>query len=339
MRKVAYLTAVLAIASVVLSGCGRNVGGIPATVATVDGRKIAADDYVRELNRTLGQQVMRSMIEQQMMVAWAEEEEVGPTDEQIQLQIDVLKREGMYEDKVKEKGEEGVNAELEATQARINLSKKFYDFTDEELKEVYDQANETRQTYVHGPRKQVSLIMNSDEERVEEAYEELKDGMEFDKASSKYSDRMFAMRGPIKGWIAEDQEMGSPELMEAAEKTKKGEFSKVFKLEQPGAPVQYAILTVVDEQPKADLKLKDVKEEIQNNAALRKSHMDPDFREKLADRGKEAEIEIFVPEHEAVIEEFKNPPEPMAMPGMGMPRPAPAPKADEEAKPKPAEKE
>ena len=101
-------------------------------------------------------------------------------------------------------------------------------------------------------------------------------------------------------------------------------------------------LKVIDEQPEADLKLEDVKEEIENNAALRKSHMDADFKAKLAERGKEAEIKVFLPEHEAVIEEFKNPPEPMAMPpGMGMPGPAPKPPAEDksESDAKPAEKE
>lgn len=311
MKKAAFAVVALAAAAVAISGCGSKTStGIPNTVATVNGQNITASDYIQELHRRIGQDVLRSMIEQDITIQWAKNEKVGPTQDQINQQIEVLKREGVYEDQVKALGEDGLKNELEATQARINLAEKFYKPSDKDLEQAY---NMMKVRYVHGPRKQVALIINPDKSQIDKAAADIAKGMKFEDAASKYTYRQFMMRGMIKLFVADDQPGLPADLVKAAKDTKVGDVSKSFALKQTGSPSQYVILKVLQEQPKADMKLKDVKDEIAGNVALQKAQMDPGFQKKLNAQKKKAKIDVSVPEFKDLVQDFKNPPDQMPM--------------------------
>lgn len=325
MKKAAIWVAIVGTA-VVLTGCGKscNVASVPAkTVATVNGEGIPASKYLDLVSRRAGRDVLTNLIEQQVILNWAKEEGVSPTDKQIKQQIEVLKRDGVYERQEKLLGQDAINSELNAMQARINIAKKISKVTDQELQSAYDMM---KQRYVHGPRKYVALIINTDQKQVDDAAKAIKGGMSFDDAAAKYSDKRFAIGGgAIEIWVAEDQQGIPAELASAAKATKIGEVSKVFSLGQPGQPTNYAILKVTKEQPKSNLKLKDVKSEVEDAAALQKSQMDSKFTEELNKRKKDAKISIDIPYLKDVADTINNPPETPT--GMPTPQPGPAPKA------------
>ena len=320
MRRAAFVVIVIAIFAAVLAGCGgTKVTGVPDTVAVVNGEKISSASYFEDLNRRIGQDVLTNMIEQKIIIQWAKDKGVPVTEEQITKQIESLKRDGVYEDQVKIMGEAGIKSEIEAMQARINVSKKLYKINDKDISMIYASMKDR---YVHGPRKQAALIINPDKKKLNEAAKALKEGKDFDDTAATYTDRRFAMRGTIKIWVAEDQTNGlPPALVETAKDTKEGGVSKIFSIGQPGEPTQYAILKIVKEQPKSDLKEKDVKEELENFAAMQKAQSDPDFQKKLNAQKKKADVEVNIEQYKSVVQTFKNPPEPMPM--MGMPQPGP----------------
>lgn len=334
MKKTAIWIAAVGVA-VILTGCGKscNVADVPdKTVATVNGQGIPSSKYLDMTSRRAGREVLTNLVEQQIVLDWAKDEGVSPTDKQIKQQIEVLKRDGVYDRQVKLLGEDTINSELMAMQARINVAKKVSKVTDQELESAYDMM---KQRYVHGPRKYVALILNTDKKQVEDAAKAIKGGQSFDEAAAKYSDKRFSMGGgAIEIWVAEDQQNIPKELISAAKATKIGEVSKVFSLGQPGQPTNYAILKVTQEQPKANLKLKDVKSEVEDAAALQKSQMDPKFTEELNKRKKEAKISISIPYLKDVADSVNNPPE--VAEGMPMPQPGPAPKTAPKAAPKAA---
>jgi len=328
MKKAAIWVAAAAGVALVLSGCGQNmkVADVPDTVAKVDGQSIPASLYLDQASRRAGREVLTNLIEQSVIVKWAKDEDVAPTKEQIDRQIETYKRDGLYERQVKMMGEDAVKAELEAMQARINVAKKLNKPDDKELQQMYDMM---KSRYVHGPRKSVALIINSDKEKVEDAAKAVKEGKSFDDAAAEYSDSRFSMGGgPIELMIENDQPGMPKEPVTAAKKTKVGEPSAVFKFGQPGTPTQYVLMKVIKEQPKSDLKLKDVKDELADAAALQRSQMDPTFQEKLNKKKKDANIEVNIPYLKSVVSSIKNPP-----PAPMMSQPAPAPKAAP-AKPK-----
>jgi len=323
MRKTAIILVGIAVIALVLAGCGAKIAGVPDTVATVNGKAIDSGAYLSRLSRQAGQEMLRAMIEQQILLQWAEEEKASPTDDQVKAQIEILKRDGTYDDQVKVMGEDGLKTELTVAQARINLAKKFVKVTDKDVSGLYDAMKPQR--YVHGERKQVELIINPDSSKIEEAQKKLKEGKDFTEVAGEYNDSRIAMRGPIKLWIDESQTNLPPAVSKAAKGLKVGDVSEQFSISPPAKsaqPSQYIVMKVLALQSKLNLSLKDVKSEVEDAAALQKSQMEPDFSKKLNEKMKEAKIEVKIEQFKDIVNGFKNPPEasPMMMP-QGAPGP------------------
>jgi len=319
MRRITIAAVTLCAVAAALSGCGCKVPGVPSTVATVNGKSIECGAYLEQLSKRYGQTALTSMIEQQVLLAWAEKQKVPVTEDQITKQIDVFKRDGVYEDQAKALGESGMKSEVSAMQARINLMRKMAKIPDAEIKQTYEMM---KQRYVHGPRKQVELIINNEEKKIDSADKAIKGGKDFTEAAREFTASQLAFRVPIKFWVDTDDKRIPKDLVDAAKSTKLDEVSKPFKIVQPGQPVQYGILRVVGEQGKQDLKLDDVKEELIDSAALQKSQFDPKFTEAFNKQKKSAKIEVKIPEFDGIVTQFKNPPPAMPM-MMGGPRQMP----------------
>ena len=318
MKKLVYLALAAIVLVAVLSGCGHKVEGVPGTVAVVNGRDVSGDVYLSELNRKMGEQVLKNLIEREILLSWAADEKVPPTSAQIDKDIDFLKREMQYDVAVQSLGEAGLRAELEGRQARANLSKKMFKAKDIELEQQYEKM---KSNYVHGPRKFVAVIINMDKKRVEEAAKKVKGGMDFDEAAQLYS----VQRQPIKTWIDLDRKELPAPLLTAVSETKVGSVSKLFSLGQMGTPTNFGILRVTKSEGEADKSLSQVKDEVTDELALRKTTMDMmdpsfpyqkeagEFDKAFTDRKKKAKIEIDIPQFRGVIQDFHNPPPSMPM--------------------------
>ncbi|MCL5102913.1 MAG: SurA N-terminal domain-containing protein [Armatimonadetes bacterium] len=314
MRRTAYwwaiAVAVVAAIVFVIAGCGTKTTVVPDVVAKVNGQEISGSDYLDQAHRAAGRQVLSNLIEQSILVQWAKDEGVPVTDEQVNKAIESLKRDGIYDEQLKYTGEAGLKALVQSQQARANLVNKMAKPSDEETKSAYEMMK-TR--YVHGPRRQVAVIINNKKAKIEDAAKRIKDGEDFDTVAIDCS----AM-GSVKLWLEKNQPMVPPELLKAAWDTKVGEVSGPVNVSMGGQPTQWVVLKVLKDQPKVDLAFKDVKEEVETAAAAQKFQQDPEFGRKLNEKKKEAKIEIELADYKEVAAQFKNPPEPM--PGMGMPQ-------------------
>jgi len=314
--------ALILIAAMVLAlaGCGREQCGIPATVATVNGKPISAAQYCQYLSMGSGRQILPLLVDQQILLDWAEKEKVPVTDEQIDKQIEYIKRDGNYEDRVVNSGgEEAFLSSVREQQARSNLGKRMYKFTDDELMTVYNQF---KPRFVHGPRKYVAVLLSADPKKVEEARKAIKKGMEFDAALAKYADRQFALGGSPKAFVEKGGKL--PALWNAAEGLKVGDVSKPFVFDLPGYGKLHAILKVVGTQPELDLSFEKVKDEVRDLAAFQKTMTDPEFQKKLEARRKKADIKIDLPQYKYLGIQINNPepltyqaPVPNVKPGAG----------------------
>lgn len=315
MRRAAVMAGALAAAAIILPGCGGvKVPNVPNTIATVNGQAIPAGDYLAATSQRAGREVLGGMIEREIMLQWAKSEGVAPTDAQITAQIDALKRDGVYDEQVEYMGEDALKTELMSMQARMNIAKKLLKVSDKDIKMTYD-AMKTR--YVHGPRKQVILVINPEKAKIEEAAKKAKESTDFEKVATDFTGSQFAIRGPIKLWT--DRPNLPKEITDTANKLKVGEVSKVIEIKGGGGPSQWAIMKVDKELPKSDLKLDDVKDEVTNFAAYQKSAMDPDFEKKYTEKKKDAKIKINIEDFEDVSKQFENPPQmgPMMAPQPG----------------------
>lgn len=323
VKRTAFFLAVVVILGVMLVGCGNKQAGLPASVATVDGKQIAGSTYYEYLNMAWGRQVLPMLVEQQVLLNWAEKEGVPVTEEQLDKQLATMKRDGTYDDQVNSLGsEQALKDRYRDIQARINLGQKMYKFTDSELTELYNNPSLKRR-YVHPARKRVEIIVSMDAKKIADAEKALKGGMDFDAAAMKYSDPQFVMGGPAKTPV--EKGMAPEGLQTATDKTKLNEVSKPFTFVGGQLGSLNAIVKVIGEDPKSDLKFAAVKDEVRGMAALQKAMSDPSFQKKLDAAKKKADIVIELPQYKFMVDSIKNPP---ASAGMGMPPPQmrPAPK-------------
>ncbi len=317
MKKTLSTLLVLFVVAAALSGCGTKVPGVPRTVARVNGEPIHAVVYLDQVSRRFGEDVLRSLIEQRIIIQWAHEERVPPTRRQIQEQIERLKRDGNYEDQVRIMGEENLWSEIEAVQARINLASKLTKITEEELKEAYEAM---KPRFVHGKRRQILVVLSTDAAKLEDALKELKEGGDFREIAAKYADRRFSMGEPIRVWVDLDNPGAMPApIVNAARETKVGQVSEVLSFGSQTGAAQYAIFKVVQEQAKMNKLFKDAKEEVKTYVALQKSQSDPAFLRKLNKRLRDAKIEVNMKQYKNLVYVLKTPVEipPMVSPGPG----------------------
>jgi len=310
MRKAVLVLVGLAVV-LALAGCGTKVPGVPRTVAKVNGTPILSSDYLDELNQQSGRQVLRGMLEQEVLLQWAKELGVPATEEQINKQIEAMKRNLEYADRVKQAGESILKRQLMVQQAVTNLVVKIYKITDKDLEAAYNSPG-IKQRFVHGPQKRIAAILALDKKKLDEAAAKIKEGKDFDQVAAEYS----FTGGVIKDWVNLDGVNMPPSLIKAVEETKTGKVSKVFSLKGPYE--QFAIVKVLAERPKADIKLKDVKAEIEQMVAMQKIQTSPDFQKRLFGQKKKANVEVFISGFENVVPMLKAPPQP-SMGGVGQP--------------------
>ncbi len=272
-----------------------------------------------------GRQILPVIIDQQVLLNWAEKEKVPVTDEQLDKQIEVVKRDGNYEDRVRNSGGEAAfMGTLREQQARMNLGEKMYKFTDDELMTLYNQL---KPRFVHGPRKQVAVLLSTSSKKVDDAAKAIKNGMDFDAAVGKYADQEFAVTGTPKAFVEDNGKL--PALWDAAKPLKVGKVSKPFTMELPPYGTLYAVLNVLGTQPKLDLSFEKVKSEVKGIAALQKTMTDTDFQKKLEAQRKKSDIKIELPQYKYMVDQIKNPPPPMQYP---MPAPNVKPGAGKKPK-------
>jgi hypothetical protein len=312
--RLAFLALIVVMTAFALVGCGSKCGDIPSTVATVNGKSIDCTSYVNTLNARAGRDALGSMIEQQVVLQWADKAGVAPTDSQIQRQADALKDAGQYDDQLEALGEAGLKAELTSAQARINLSRKYVKTDDKEVEQAYEFM---KPRFVHGPRKFVAAIISAKKSKIEDAEKAIKDGKDFDEVARKYGEAPSPPQSPpLKAWV-DLEATQQPELTKEVKATKEGETSGIITLKDRSGQESFVIVKVLRKGGAANKSLKDAREEVMDAIAYQKSVRDPDFAGKLSAKLKAAKIEVNIKQYKGLVEQIKNQPPPGAMPPPG----------------------
>lgn len=334
MKKI-MLLAIAAIMIACVIGCNKSetptakVAGVPnSSVATVDGLNITKTEYQTLLHNNYGRQALAELCETKIMEAWAKEEGVEPTKEQIDKEIQKLKDDGQYEDAVEELGEENITNMIKDQILKANLSKKIIPPSEEDMKQAFEY---NKDKYKHGPRKLAFVVLGQDKASVDKLYKEIEsmtDSAAIEKKvkelAKEYKDD--PEKQPRTGtlWIG-DETTGAPEdLLKVVKDLKVGDKSKVSEMTAGDNKLSYFVV-IKKEEGAADKKFEEVKEELEDQVALMNSMSKPEFRDALQKRKEKAEITIKIEKFQDIADMIKQPVPPMNGP---MPAPAPAPKAE-----------
>jgi foldase protein PrsA len=176
------------------------VGGIwffsntDKTIASVGNEKITEKQLHAKLEQVQGKDVLRRMIDDQVIRNQAKELKIEVTDKEIQDEIDKLVKERFQDDKAKfEQALKDYNTTLEDLKKDIatsllaqKIATKDITVTDQEIKDYYDKNKESL-----GQREEVHArhILIKDEAKAKETYEKLKaNPNDFDKLAKELSE-------------------------------------------------------------------------------------------------------------------------------------------------------
>lgn len=300
MKKTAIFAVAAVAAALMLAGCGKDI--VPNTVATVNGEAITGEKYFTTMEKFAGENVLRNLVEQAFYMQFAKDEGVAPAETQVAKQLEMLKEQPGFDDQLKVLGEDFVKEQLYAQQAQMNLAKKFIKCTEDELKSAYEMQ---KTLYVHGPRQQISAIIGTDKDKLQEAKVAAEEGKTFDELAKEYLDPMFGTT-PYK-FTAEDGNIQTPlsdEAKKEIKSLKSGKVSKVVNISPEGQPAQFAIFTITKEIPASNKKLEDVKDEVTSMVAMQKSQSDPDYQKKVSEKKKAAKIDIKVEAFKSIADSY-----------------------------------
>lgn len=330
---------ILALAAMLIAcafGCKKSetptakVAGVPNnSVATVDGINVTKQEYQTLLHNSYGRQALAELCEQKILEAWAKDEGVTPTKEQIEKEIQKLKDDGQYEDVVEQLGEEALMSMIKDQLYKTNISKKLFAPTDEEIKQAFEYFQDE---YKHGPRKLAFIVIGQDKKTLDEVYktvESLTDAAATEKKVKEAVKEYDSEKQPRTAtlWIG-DEKSGAPEaIVKAVKDLKIGDKSKVSELKDLG-PAMYYFVVIKKEEGAADKKLEEVKDELTDKVAIMNSMTKPEFKDALQKRKENAKINIKIQKFEDVAEMITQP-----APDFG-PAPAPAPAPEPKKAPK-----
>lgn len=218
-------------------------------VALFDGQFITEDEWIEELKRTHGHEMLLQMLNEKAVNAEADRLQIRVTPEEIAERV-----------KADAAGYESVDAYYQSMYAQLGLSpadvreEAAYqlklekiaivniDISDEEVDRYIDQHQEEFE-----PKKQYELawIKLKTRKEANRTLDRLEQGEDFGKLAEELTlDEFTRQQGGRLGWIQEDDPFVSAEVLDTAKGLQAGDIAGPIQLEDEG----YAVIQVIDIQ-------------------------------------------------------------------------------------------
>lgn len=238
----------------------KSAPAVTEEVASVDGKSITREQWMTEMEKQIGREVLRDLVNEQVMEAAAKKYGITVTDDEIDLELALIAS-------VEGTAHSGLDGETTRQKIRANLIlekvlTKDVVVEDAEIQAYYD---ENASLYAVQTAYRTAVIYAKTKEEIEQAEEELKNGSSFEVlAKERSTDLASASLGGDIGFINEQTEFVDKAILQSAMDLKQGEASGAIQL-QDGT---YALVRVVDILQGREFLLKEVKEHIQREIAL-----------------------------------------------------------------------
>lgn len=277
----------LTVFAVGLSGCGCFRKGH----IKVNGEKIMKEQYYGALERMtgprfarmggtgavpIGQVVVRKMIQDALILQYAKEQGVAPTDEQINRQIQVSKRmAGVdFDNNLREQGTNAVDYpnDLKVAQAQVNLVGKGMTVPESEVKAAYEQIIAAKPSMYRRPAQvRFSVIVSTSKDRIDKAYQLLKSETDFATVALKLSEDSTRQSGGDAGWTSAEDTRTPAQIRDMVLSLGINEFSKPFRVPIPKSTKSVWIIVKTDrKRPEFTIPYHDVKDIIRDQLKFRK---------------------------------------------------------------------
>ncbi|MCM3768438.1 peptidyl-prolyl cis-trans isomerase [Neobacillus niacini] len=240
-----------------------EVGGAAAeeAVATIGKKEITRQDWLHELETRYGKDVLRDLINQQVVQEMAKKEKIKISDQDVEREFRMLlatnhsvgPNSKLDEKKWKEQIRNNLLLE-ELLTKDVNISEK-------EVKSYYDK---NKHLFDVPEAYHVSHILVRTKKEADAAYNELKQGSSFSALAMERSvDEFSANEGGDLGYITDGDEQYPRIYIDTAKKLKKGKYSKPVQVDNT-----YVLLKLEEKISGKKYSYEEVKSQIRRQIAL-----------------------------------------------------------------------
>ncbi len=292
---IAVMISVILVGST-MGGCADRGEEEVTGIVEINGRTIEKDEFVDTMESMYGEETLHSLIMHEIVMAAAEEEDVKPTDEDIDEEIgkvrDDLGAQG-YSQFLAQYGmnEASFRYNLAISMALDNIRYAEVEVTEEAL---YDHFSENREEFDHRDEVRASHILVSDESSAWHMIELLEEGDDFENLAKMYSeDTGTAEDGGDLGFFGRDEM--DPAFEEAAFATPVGEVSE---------PVEsyagYHVIKVTDREEGRSAEFEEVEDMVEESYKEENARSGQEILEEIR---AEAEVEILESDYSGIWSE------------------------------------
>ncbi|CAM4105346.1 peptidyl-prolyl cis-trans isomerase [Mesobacillus thioparans] len=257
---IAGLAILNAITLVMLLAKPAILEGKKETVAEIGKESITRQQWLTELEERYGQETLRDLIDQEVVRQMAEEYGIKLSDKAVERELTIYK--AMYSSPGNEpKSEEKWKQQIKYSLLLEELLTKDVQVSDEDMKAFYEQ---NKNLFDVPASYHLSQIIVETKQEAESAAKELKDGSSFAALAMERSiDEFSANEGGDIGFVTEEDELISPEVISAAKSLKPEEWTGPVKVENG-----YAIVYLHEKLAGKKYSFKEVKNQIRRQIAL-----------------------------------------------------------------------
>lgn len=230
-------------------------------VASVNGKSITRETWMAAMEEKIGRETLQELINQEVMEAAAKEYGIKVSDKEIELELALIHS-------VNQEAYTGLDEEKErdAIYASLILEKvltKDIVIDDADIKKSYNENNDL---YNIEDAYRTSIIVVPTLEDAKQTVEELKEGSSFEVLAKERSiDSASANLGGDIGYINDADDFVDPAIVEVVSQLKVDDVSAPIALSDD----TYAVVLVNNQLKGKNFKLKEVKEHIRRELALR----------------------------------------------------------------------
>jgi foldase protein PrsA len=247
------------------------------TAATVGGKTISRESWMYEMEQRYGKEVLRELINQNVMNQLAEKYDIKVNDEELDKEITLIKSVYNSYDKDLIANEEILRDRVRTELLLEKVITKDVDIPSEDIEKYY---KENKDQYSIPEMYNLSQIVASTREGAEQIASEIKDGSNFHALAMERSiDDISAVQGGNIGYIPVGSHILAGDAGSSIQSLDKGEISEVMELEG-----SYYIFQLNDTLEAHEYSLEDVKDQIRRRLAIEqveKSVKPEDFWEEL----------------------------------------------------------
>ncbi|HOM71000.1 MAG TPA: peptidyl-prolyl cis-trans isomerase [Armatimonadota bacterium] len=299
MKKYALaVVAVVIVLAVVFAGCSKGSG----TIAEVNGKKISSEEFNKYMQTRAGADMLRQMIDDKITLAVAEDRGLEATNEQVELQLSILKN-GVDLDELLERSgytEDIIKEQLKVQQAKENIAYQMMKdrISDKDVQARYDM--DKNRLYDLPERVKVEMAMFQNKESAEKAVKKARGGAEFTKAVEEFGGQAAPTIVPKSGPDV------VPEVARLAFNTPQGKVSNPleFKPEESEQSI-WIVLKTGEKVPPMNIQFDKVKQMIEGQMAYELARMSPEFDEQMRENRKQAKVKVFEPSLKVIEKDFE----------------------------------